>query len=625
MTLTNVPTRAAEWIAQFLNNHEKLSNRNAPREARHIIDLNVLSVKESKCIAKEIKNKTISAALKGSSDVTYSMPTSGSGKALLVSSIANAFASSQIINIMTDPQIAGVALPGSSAILTPRAKHHRSSKGKESAKKKMREKASPAAKASPDESKTAQTHAMSTKRNAAQPEATSTLSMNSVPLAARVGDKTMNLPGKKAHSQKKVTNSSIQPAEAVERSSQQNNMYDTLSSFENNHFHIPHSFHPPVAASATFASGIYTNGHHEHDLLLRPEETDTASVFAARCSRSQPKCHRKRPHSNDNSSSHTATSKIQVKAESNLPTLQSTCDDSLQPRDYRESAIVESLRNMGFTDMREMLSGIRATSTDAEQGCVFLPHQWNFQQQAEAAMMWIVNQREEAAEAKKLDEARVSSEMAERAMKESRREENERRLKCATLKDLFGSVELGSGDVTSKFFPCSMLLKNVEVRKILHAIGNGPGKDESIRLLQLEVKAKKWYGTVLPFAHFRYDVCPRFEKWSKKFISSSKGLDSSSTSVLIKKVAKESKKLEQGMYNLSEQEMGSFGMAPKLFLVAQRDAEASGKSLCDEASNGNGDDEIEIVSAANISRCSPSLHRSTERERKNAVEIIDLS
>jgi hypothetical protein len=280
---------------------------------------------------------------------------------------------------------------------------------------------------------------------------------------------------------------------------------------------------------------------------------------------------------------------------------------------------------MGFTDMREMLSGIRATSTDAEQGGIFIPHQWNSQRQAEAAMMWIVNQREEAAEARKLDEARVSSEMAERTMKESRREENERRLKNADLNDLFGSVELGLRDVTSKYFPCSMLLKNVEVRKVLHVIGSGSGKDEGIRLLQLEAKAKKWYGTVLPFAHFKYGVCPRFEKLSKKFIPTSKSLDSSSASVLIKKVAKESKNLEQGMYNLSEQEMGSFGMSPRLFLLAQRDAEAGGKSLCDEASNDNGDDEIEIVSAAAISRCSPLLHQSSERERKNAVEIIDLS
>jgi hypothetical protein len=314
----------------------------------------------------------------------------------------------------------------------------------------------------------------------------------------------------------------------------------------------------------------------------------------------------KRPYKNCNQ-----TSNVKVKAEPKSPTRPAK-DDSNQPRDFKESAMVEQLRNMGFTDMREMLSGIRAITPD--DGSLFIPNQWNQQQQVEAAMMWIVNQREEAAEAQKLDEARVSSEMANRAIEHSRREETERQMKYSDLNSLFGSLERGS--ITSRYFPNSVLLNNVEVRKVLHAIGNGPGKDASIKLLQLEAKAKKWYGT-LPYAYFKYSVCPCFEAWSREFIVSSKNLNAVSVTILIQKVEHESKDLEQGMYNLSEQDQGCFG-APKLFLNAQRDAEAKGLSVCGGAS-GSEDGDVMIL------QCTSSSRQSIESTTCNVVDVIEIS
>ncbi|KAL3795259.1 hypothetical protein HJC23_008344 [Cyclotella cryptica] len=800
MTLTNVSAGAAEWIAQFLNNHDDFYNRNCPREAAHVADLNDLSgenvatvlflnncldfisrffqslssyrtsvlftVKELKCIAKEIKKQTGSTASTGSANVIYSMPLSGSRKAEWVSSVANAFASTHIMNIMTSSQITGVAVARSSTAISPRVESRPSSGVKASERESTGEEALAAAMSSTVESQTRlafgriprriprrvpkrttpiesastsnvnsvavtvgegkekqssnskspprsgkkssprqksqskqnannssieaeetlarrsfssfgthhdhmpysfhqQDFAPSMASTAASPishfdsalpnlrrvprrvpkrarrlELASTANVKSVAVTVGEGKAKQSSnsksppssgktsPRQKSESKRNADNSSIEAEEAMTRRSQEHCMYNSLSSFGTNYENMTYSFHPSEAAStaaASFASAISKNGSRERDSWRRPAESVAASAYAAPNGMNLYGPVVERPYSTETSSGRNSIPKVKVKIEPKSSSTLSSVDDSLRPRDYRESAMVESLRNMGFTDMREMLSGIRATSTtDAEGECVFLPHQWNFQQQTEAAMMWIVNQREEAAEARKLDEARVSSEMVERAMKQLRREENERRLRYADLKDLYGSVEMGSKEVESKHFPCSVLLKNFEVRKILHAIGTGPGKDEGIRLLQLEGKAKNWYGTVLPFAHFKYVVCPRFEKWSKKFISSSKELDSSSTSILIKHVANESKKLEQGMYNLSEQEMGSFGMAPKLFLLAQKDAEASGKSLCNEASNDIDDDEVEIVSAADVSGCLPSLHRSTKRGRKKTIEIIDL-
>jgi hypothetical protein len=274
---------------------------------------------------------------------------------------------------------------------------------------------------------------------------------------------------------------------------------------------------------------------------------------------------------------------------------------------------------MGFTDIREMLSGIRATSANnnnnRDDGIVsILPHQWNQQQQVEAAMMWIVNQREEATEAAKLDEARLSSEMEDKALEKLRKEEMERQMKLASLNNLFGSITASSSSSSSQYFPHSVLLNNIQVRKVFHAIGSGPGKDTCIKLLQLEAKARKWYGTVLPFAHFKYVLCPCFETWSNEFLVS----DSvSSYSILIQKVSNKSNELERGMYNLSNQEQGSFGMAPKLFLEAQRDAEAKGLPIGDNVAVSS---DVMFVPSA---RCSSSS-RGCGVDGSDAVEVIEI-
>lgn len=236
-------------------------------------------------------------------------------------------------------------------------------------------------------------------------------------------------------------------------------------------------------------------------------------------------------------------------------------------------------------------------------------------------MMWIVNQREEAAEAAKLDEARISSEMADKALEQSRKEEAERQMKLASLNSLFGSMDERSTSataMTSQYFPHSVLLENISVRKVMHAIASGPGKDTCIKLLQLESKARKWYGTVLPYAHFKHVLCPCFEAWSTEFIVSSKILNSVSSSVLIQKVSNKSNELEKGMYNLSNQEQGSFGMAPKLFLEAKRDAEAKGLSIGDD---GNGNDADVMIVQPSV-RCSTLSRSGVDGNDAEVIEIL---
>ena len=259
-------------------------------------------------------------------------------------------------------------------------------------------------------------------------------------------------------------------------------------------------------------------------------------------------------------------------------------DYLLQPRDFRESNLVTHLRDMGFVDTQEILTALRAVAAEREEISIVAPNTfggpfstsgWSTQEHVEAAMMWIVSSREEAEEAKKMDEARISSEQADDAMVESRRQEMERELRSADLVDLIGSVEEDNAGVRSKYFPHSTLLKNRCVKTVLKAVARqNLGKEQVIRLLDLESKARKWYGTVLPYCYFQYALCPRFERYANE-------IPASGAQNLIQRLSNEGDQLEQAMFNLSEQEEGGVGNVPKLFLAAQKEASQDGKPTGD--------------------------------------------
>eukprot|EP00578_Thalassiosira_sp_NH16_P001539 CAMPEP_0181141350 /NCGR_PEP_ID=MMETSP1071-20121207/35776_1 /TAXON_ID=35127 /ORGANISM="Thalassiosira sp., Strain NH16" /LENGTH=255 /DNA_ID=CAMNT_0023228333 /DNA_START=53 /DNA_END=817 /DNA_ORIENTATION=+ len=240
--------------------------------------------------------------------------------------------------------------------------------------------------------------------------------------------------------------------------------------------------------------------------------------------------------------------------------------------------MVGILREMGFMNTQEILTALRAVAERREEvSLASNPHgigggnAWSSNEQVEAAMMWIVSQREEVAEAQKLDDARISSEQADAAMEQSRKQEMERELKNADLVDLLGSAD-GDVQIRSKHFPCSVLLRNRSVIRVLNIISSSQttGKEQTIRLLNLEKKARKWYGTVLPFSYFEYVLCPRFEGWIGEQV-----ITPSATSIF-QRICNESDYLERAMFNLSEQQEGGVGSVPKVFLAAQRNATEKG-------------------------------------------------
>ena len=297
---------------------------------------------------------------------------------------------------------------------------------------------------------------------------------------------------------------------------------------------------------------------------------------------------------------------LQSDANASTTTTYSSAEIDELPRDYREMTMVASLRNMGFTCTREILTALRVVASNREE-IYGVGNGWNVDEQVDAAMMWIVTEREEAAEAAILDAARLSSEQYNLDMEQSRNQEMTRELESADLVDLLGGTkEDVNVEVKSIYYPDSILLRNICVRRMFRATitsnskSNGV-KGEVIRLLNLEKKARKWYGTVLPFAYFEHVLCPR--------IVSSVGENS---------VTMLSDILEKAMFNLSEQ----LGMVPKVFLDAQRDASRLGKPIraVEETHVNNNDDDVELLEEP-LSLILGMAHTSSIHH----VEVIDLS
>jgi len=320
--------------------------------------------------------------------------------------------------------------------------------------------------------------------------------------------------------------------------------------------------------------------------------------------------------------SHTSTS-YETHTNGNASAAASTDETPLQPKSVRESSMVANLREMGFTDTHEILTALRAVASDREEIAVVsapfcMGTTWSTQEQVEAAMMWIVTQREEVAEAQKLDDARISSELDDVAMEQSRKQSMERDLKNADLVDLLGSVkEDDSIEIRSTYFPSSVLLRDRLVNTVVRAIASGTslGKEQVVRLLSLEKKGRKWYGTVLPFSYFKYVLCPRLGSWADELQK-----NKTPSTTLCQKLSCESDELERAMYNLSEQEEGGVGSVPKVFLAAQRDASEKGKPTSAANKKSYNDNEVRLLPP----RVGRSQSSAASASGNISIEVVDL-
>lgn len=267
-------------------------------------------------------------------------------------------------------------------------------------------------------------------------------------------------------------------------------------------------------------------------------------------------------------------------------------DDSYwdtRARTNLENEMVLQLRQMGFTDMREILTGIRhVVNAPAD-----IPSQ------VESVMMWIVAQREEAEEARKIDAARARSESLRAEQAQLRKQAAHERLWGSTMNDWLTSSDLFKGSIVLK-----------ETRHFFETtiFDNRDFKEKLIRFLELEKKARKWYGTSVPYCF----LCSLCERWKEL-----------STDELAKSIEQEATSLEKAMYSLAEQEGG----VPKIFREAKSNAEKNGRPtspLNEKSSADDDDDDDDIIVVKEVSAAEADARMNTVSSNGKKCEVIDL-
>jgi len=230
------------------------------------------------------------------------------------------------------------------------------------------------------------------------------------------------------------------------------------------------------------------------------------------------------------------------------------------PQNPFECYIVNALRQMGFQDMHEIMTGLRHAQGANQMmaaDCM-----------AEMIMMYIVEQREEKEEAKKMDEARMHSENSI-ILQEGERG-GDLMSTVYTTDELLGFI---GGQ--SKAFPDSQLLCSTKVkmlfRSLLQTEDFAPGVIR--KLLTLENKANKWYNKV-PVPFFKHILREKVEGWYDDTMGQTSELSHDQKLDLIEKLKNEIGVIENAMYNLSEQAEGL--LTPKLFISARATAVSRG-------------------------------------------------
>lgn len=228
-------------------------------------------------------------------------------------------------------------------------------------------------------------------------------------------------------------------------------------------------------------------------------------------------------------------------------------DDDAAPLTLQESAMLYQLRQMGFSDEQEMLAGIRhVTSHDLNK-------------RVDDAMMWIVQQREEAEEAKKMDAVRARSEQLRQEQSDLKRRYKKERMDAATMHEWKTEREFFQGSVVLQ------LLAN----GVLETVRTNGHKQVLEEFLELEKNARKWFGPRVPFCFF-----VRLAKhWSEPM----------PTTDLVNAITSATMVVQKALFSLSEQQGG----VPKIFLLATKEFEEQGLPTGPEGTND--DDEVTVI------------------------------
>jgi hypothetical protein len=279
------------------------------------------------------------------------------------------------------------------------------------------------------------------------------------------------------------------------------------------------------------------------------------------------------PHTNTN---------VRVKVE------RQSIDEGCQPRNPMEMNLLVQLSQMGFTNRREILESIRELVSNT-----------NPSPSVDSVMVAMITQREEAEEARNMDEARLQSEQARKEDAHRRRSliynNVEEKLKTASMDDWRSSAGM---------FPDSWILnENVCYDLLASLIKNKDTllKCKLMALLKLEKKAKQWYGKVLPRGYFARCVTER--------------LIQATVDSMAGKLQTEVNALEVAMFQLSEQQGG----VPRIFLEAHDDTKEQDG---DEQKRGPGAFDSDDVVLVGTTTASPGARETAAGRRE--PEVLEI-
>jgi hypothetical protein len=243
----------------------------------------------------------------------------------------------------------------------------------------------------------------------------------------------------------------------------------------------------------------------------------------------------------------------------------------------------------------------------------------NYVPTVDDVMIDIITAREEAAEAQKMDEARRQSEQCRKEEAKKRRDQIQRdrqdKLASATFADL-GQL----------YFPHSWILHGPAAGRLQHSItaaygSTTPLKQALIQLLELEAKARKWYGPTLPAAYFRRVLS------AELFLANHVDNDEDATTTLSDTLSDRVNYLQHVMYQLSAQTKSG---VPKVFRDAY-DADNAASLDDDDVVLQPPNDAIHIIASAakpavvvTTTRAAAAVVNNNKTNNKATMVVIDL-
>jgi hypothetical protein len=340
--------------------------------------------------------------------------------------------------------------------------------------------------------------------------------------------------------------------------------------------HFPYA-QPPTAAGLHYHPPNHMNVNMNMNMNMPTTTTTTTSTKTKTTTTTHSSPHKakvaKTKKSPPQTSKKSPTVKVKKEPKSTTisnpdhPQTTTTTTTTTMTTTPQEHQLLAELLQMGFPNRPEILNGIRQSGgTTSDQ-----------------VMMWIVTQREEVEEARKMDQARLRSEELRKEQSERRLQTVKQRLESATVTDLY------------QIFPDSWILKRIASPDRLQTMAE---KNTLIRLLQFEQNARQWYGTNLPSYYF-HDLTNRM---LATHTSAGRGCGR------IDWLSSECERLESALYKLEEQQGG----VPKLFSQAQ-----------EAHSEEDEDTEIVMVGRRMLQQTPSNSERGTSKKNQ-ATEVIEI-